>query len=222
MLTRVLEPEVMDTPADAQEYDSMDHRAVNALFVDRVVDAYESQPRPDSAPTVLDLGTGTAQIPIELCRRRPAWRVVAVDLADEMLALGQNNVDAAGLQEAIRLERVDAKQLPFPSGSFSAVMSNSIVHHIAEPAAVLAEACRVLAPGGCLVFRDLLRPTDEDTLSRLVDLHAAGASPRQRQLFADSLRAALSLDEMRELVGRLGRDPGQVSQSSDRHWTWVE
>ena len=69
--------------------------------------------------------------------------------------------------------------------------------------------------------RDLLRPPDEPTLARLVDLHAAGANAHQRQMFADSLRAALTLDEIRALVAGLGFDPAGVRQTTDRHWTWA-
>ena len=42
----------------------------------------------------------------------------------------------------------------------------------------------------------------------------------QQKMFDDSLRAALSLEEIRELVQRLGLDPAQVTRTSDRHWTW--
>jgi hypothetical protein len=40
-------------------------------------------------------------------------------------------------------------------------------------------------------------------------------------MFADSLHAALSLDEIRALVSSLEFPPGSVQQTSDRHWTWV-
>ena len=100
------------------------------------------------------------------------------------------------------------------------MISNSIVHHIPEPATVLAEMVRVTAPGGVLFVRDLLRPDDEATLRRLVELHAAGANAHQQQMFADSLHAALTLAEVRDLVATLGFDPVEVRQTTDRHWTW--
>src|SRR3989304_6581982 len=103
MLTRVLEPEVMDSDQDAREYDAMDHAAVNAVFVTDLLVAIAdwSLKRPvrgeqASALVVLDLGAGTAQIPIELYRRVPDVRVVAVDAAGGMLAVGRRHVAAAG------------------------------------------------------------------------------------------------------------------------------
>jgi ubiquinone/menaquinone biosynthesis C-methylase UbiE len=130
-------------------------------------------------------------------------------------------VTRAGHAARIRLEWCDAKFLTHADGTFAAVMSNSIVHHVPEPNAVLAELVRVLAPGGLLFVRDLLRPADKQALAALVDLHAAGANEHQRKMFADSLHAALTLDEVRDLARRLGFDPEGVRQTTDRHWTWA-
>src|SRR5215471_136006 len=107
MLPRVLEPEVMDTVEEARDYDSMDHRAVNRLFVDHLLQGAQlagitfPQHGPTtaaSAPSVLDVGTGTAQIPIELCSRGVECRVTAIDLARHMLDLAGRNVSAAGFE----------------------------------------------------------------------------------------------------------------------------
>lgn len=215
MLARVLEPEVMDTPEEARDYDAMDHAAVNRAFAADFLAVWNRRPG-----FILDVGTGTAQIPIELCRQDPAPEVVAVDLADEMLALARRNVDHAGLSHRIRLARVDAKGLPYHPGAFAAVISNSIIHHIPDPAGCFAQMHTACAEGGNLFVRDLLRPADQAELDRLVALYAANANPHQRALFAASLHAALTLDEVRDLVGRLGYRPETVTQTSDRHWTW--
>jgi ubiquinone/menaquinone biosynthesis C-methylase UbiE len=215
VLPRILEPEVMDSAEEAHDYDAMDHSAVNRIFVADFLAHWNGR------SPILDLGTGTAQIPIELCRQHPGASVVGVDLAAHMLAVGRANVTRAGLDGRIRLERCDAKGLPFPDGAFPAVMSNSIVHHIPEPRAVLAEMVRVLAPGGALFVRDLLRPRDEAELHSLVDQHAAGANDHQRRMFAESLHAALSLAELRALIAELGFDPADARQTTDRHWTWA-
>jgi ubiquinone/menaquinone biosynthesis C-methylase UbiE len=215
MLSRVLEPEVMDSPEEARDYDAMDHAAVNRVFVADFLAAW------DGRGPVLDVGTGTAQIPVALCRTSAAAHVVAVDLAEHMLHVARQNVERAGLGQRIQIERCDAKGLPFADSSFGAVISNSIVHHIPEPGTVLAEMTRVVVPGGLLFVRDLLRPADEPTLRHLVAAYAGDANAHQQQMFADSLRAALTLGEIRALVAVLGHDPASVRQTTDRHWTWV-
>lgn len=215
MLTRVLEPEVMDTAEDALDYDLMDHSAVNALFAADFLRLWSGD------NPVLDVGTGTALIPIEICRLDPRPAFVAVDLSAEMLKRADRHIADAGLTGRITTRLTDAKRLPFADGEFAAVVSNSIVHHIPEPAACVAEMARVCRAGGLLLVRDLLRPADETSLTRLVAMHAAGATDRQRQLFSESLRAALSLGEIRGIVAALGFAPDTVQVTSDRHWTWV-
>lgn len=218
-LERILEPELMDTPAEALAYDEMDHAEVNRAFVEDLLSAL-----PDhlaSPLEVLDLGTGTAQIPIELCRRQADVRVVGVDAATSMLDVAIGNVDVAGLRDRILLCRLDAKALPFEDSRFPVVMSNSIVHHVPEPGDVLREAVRVTQPGGLVFFRDLLRPPDEAEVDRLVRTYAADADGEQQQMLADSLQAALSLAEIAALVTELGFSADSVRQTSDRHWTWT-
>jgi ubiquinone/menaquinone biosynthesis C-methylase UbiE len=213
-LPRVLEVEYMDTATEAVEYDSMDHSHVNRIFVDDLLAC-------DNSPTeILDLGTGTARIPIELCLRSEDCRVMAVDAAAHMLELAHYNIEIAGLGERIQLARADAKRLPYPDGMFSAVVSNSIVHHIPEPLEVLREAVRVTASGGLLFFRDLLRPADASELAALVSRYAGNESESAQRLFADSLHAALTLEEVRDMVESLGFARESVRATSDRHWTF--
>jgi ubiquinone/menaquinone biosynthesis C-methylase UbiE len=220
MLSRVLEPEVMDTAEEALDYDTMDHSFVNGLFADQFVELLRgSSLRPQGRWQVLDVGTGTAQIPIEIVRRRSDLQIVAIDLSREMLKLGQINLERAGVTASIRLEFVDAKQLPDADSSYDAVISNSIIHHIPEPLQSLREMVRVLRPGGILFVRDLMRPPDLPTLDNLVEQHAAGANPHQRRLFAESLRAALTVEEVAGLLRQVGLPAEWVTATSDRHWT---
>jgi predicted TIM-barrel fold metal-dependent hydrolase/ubiquinone/menaquinone biosynthesis C-methylase UbiE len=222
MLKRVLEPEVMDTRQEALDYNRMDHRAVNEAFARDLLMAAAAQRVSLAQGTVLDLGTGTALIPIELCRQQSGLRLVGLDAAREMLALARRNLVQAGLQANIELALADAKQLPYADGSFSAVISNSIVHHIPRPELALAEAVRVARPGGLMFFRDLLRPHSQAELNQLVKQYAGGENAHARKMFADSLHAALSLAEVRQMIADHGFDPEYVQQTSDRHWTWVD
>jgi len=79
----------------------------------------------------------------------------------------------------------------------------------------------VTRPGGLLFFRDLLRPETDTELRHLVQTYTAGANDHQQRMFADSLHAALSLDEIRSLITSLGFAADGVQQTSDRHWTWT-
>jgi ubiquinone/menaquinone biosynthesis C-methylase UbiE len=222
-LARVLEDEVMDTAEEASDYDAIDNVAVNARYCDDFFGVAGAPRR------VLDVGTGTALIPIELCKRSPELRVVAIDMAEHMLAVARRNVARAGLASRVELVRVDGKGTGFAAGSFDAVVSNSIVHHIPEPRAALAEMLRVVGPRGTLFVRDLARPADDSDVRAILEKHApppAAPSPleraqyeRQRALFDASLRAALELGEVRSILVELGVPASAARMTSDRHWT---
>lgn len=212
LLARVLEPEVMDTEEEAVAYDHMDHSEVNALLVSRFLEL-------GASGRVLDLGTGPAHIPIELARRNGNVEIEALDAATEMLVVARKNVAREGFSHRIRLVLGDAKRLPYPDRSFDAVLSNSIVHHLPDPAPFFAEIARVARPEAAILLRDLRRPWDGSELERIVAERAADADPRQRALFRDSLHAAFSVSEIEGMLRKAGLPDLRVYANSDRHWT---
>lgn len=222
MLERVLEPEVMDTVAEAVDYNSMDHSHVNRVFVDDLLVELVQDAKGVRVPLrILDAGTGTALIPLEMMSRGMGVDITAVDLAEQMLIVGRENVRAAGHAESIKLVLADCKRLPDADATYDVVMSNSIVHHIHEPRLVLAEMWRVLRSGGLLFVRDLMRPENLAQLDHLVMTYAAGANSHQKKMFRDSLHAALTTDEVNELLIQAGISNSAVKATSDRHWTIV-
>ncbi len=213
-MQRVLEPEVMDSWEEAVEYDAMDFIEVNTAFAQQAIAL-----QPPIAARVLDGGTGTARIPVLLCQMRPQWQVCGIDLAKNMLQIGSQHVEQAGLQGQIVLELVDAKQLPYKDQHFEMVISNSLVHHLNDPLPFFQEVSRVLKPNGAILIRDLIRPSDEETLNDLVASIGIEYDSHQKQLFHDSLHAALTLDEVSQLILQADLPGVIVYQSSDRHWT---
>ncbi|MEN9673135.1 MAG: hypothetical protein RL553_1400, partial [Planctomycetota bacterium] len=214
---RILEPEVMDTLEEAFEYDSMDHSQVNEVFCN---DFFAARNLTDGVQ-ILDVGTGTAQIPIAMCKRNSGLKITAIDLAESMLTLGNKNIQTARLEDSITLVQIDSKKMPYPDESFDQVVSNSIIHHIPIPVECFKEMIRVTKKDGLLFIRDLLRPDSIAELQNIVNLHAGDATPKQKQLFTDSLHASLSLTEVREMVKLFGFEAFTVIQSSNRHWTFT-
>lgn len=212
-MKRILEPEVMDTWEEAAEYDAMDFLEVNKAFAGKALEI-----GPEKG-LILDVGTGTARIPIFICQERWEWQIIGIDLSQNMLIIGEKNIKEAGLEDRIKLESVDAKNLPYPDRNFEAVISNSIVHHLPDPLPFWRELKRVLKPGGGIFIRDLLRPENEEITEEFVSKYAADCNDRQRGLFRDSLKAAFTVDEVQEMIETVGLEGVTVYQSSDRHWT---
>ncbi|NET24275.1 class I SAM-dependent methyltransferase [Okeania sp. SIO1I7] len=212
-MDRILEPEVMDTWEEAEEYDSMDFLEVNQAFAESSI---EIGPKKG---LVLDVGTGTARIPILICQQQPEWQIIGIDLSKNMLTIGERNIEKAQLQSQIKLELVDAKKLPYSEHSFEMVISNSIVHHLSEPLLLFQEVKRVLQPRGGIFIRDLLRPETPELKEELVDKYARDCNQHQQKLFRDSLQAALTIVEVEKIVKDAGIKEVKIYQSSDRHWT---
>ena len=213
-MERTLEPESMDSHEEATEYEEMDHSVVNRIFVDDLLAGGEV------GTYLIDLGCGPAAIPIELCERLLDVKVIGVDSSIAMLEAAKIQVDFAGLLDRICLEQGDAKDISdFQGGNADTVISNSLLHHLSEPELGLKAAIYLLSPGGRIFFRDLARPTNEAQVEGLVDQYCSDETEFARQLFRQSLHAALSLDEIRHIARGLGINEDHVQMTSDRHWT---
>ncbi|PSB56850.1 class I SAM-dependent methyltransferase [Chamaesiphon polymorphus] len=212
-MDRILEPEVMDTWQEATAYDAMDFTAVNMAFA---TDAIALDP---NAVKILDVGTGTARIPILMCQQRSQYLITGIDLAQSMLILGQRNVEEANLSQRIRLERVDSKRMPYPDLEYDMIVSNSLVHHLPDPLSFFGEVKRLVRLDGAILIRDLIRPESERIVDELIAKFGGDYDTQQQQLFRDSLKAALTLAEVRELCDRVGFKQVNISQTSELHWT---
>ncbi|MGL5133635.1 MAG: class I SAM-dependent methyltransferase [Planktothrix sp.] len=212
-MERIPEAEVMDTWEEASEYDGMDFSQVNQEFAELAIEL-----GPETG-LILDAGTGTARIPILIAQKRSPWQITGIDLSANMLFIGNQNIQQAGLEEQIKLEQVDAKQLPYGDATFDLVISNSIVHHLPDPILFFQEIQRVLKPQGGILLRDLTRPNSETELNSLVEQYAGDCNDHQKKLFEDSLKAAYTLDEIINLIESVGLNNMRIYQSSDRHWT---
>ena len=212
-MKRILEPEVMDTIEEAKAYDDMDFLEVNTAFVNRLIDLGISDGH------FLDLGTGTARIPIILAKRVPNVQITAIDLSSNMLNIGQKHVNQAELTNRILLKKADAKNLPYTNQSFDGVFSNSIIHHIPDPSSVILEIKRVLKPQGLLYIQDLLRLESTMAIEKIVDTYAKDETQYQRKLFRASLFAALTVDEVETIIKKTEVTNAKIAQISDRHWS---
>jgi ubiquinone/menaquinone biosynthesis C-methylase UbiE len=209
-MQRVLEPEVMDTEQEAHAYDAMDHLEANRAFLTRLLELGVSK-------QVLDIGTGPGLIPLMLCEAHPSCTVIGVDLSAQMLRLARRHLAATPHAARVEYQLGDAKNLDFPSNSFDVVCSNTILHHIPDPTPFLAEAWRVLKPGGTILIRDLFRPDSKKQAINLVDAHAGREPEYARELFRASLCAALTPDELRTCAAQAGLTEVEVVLDSDRH-----
>lgn len=109
---------------------------------------------------VLDVGSGPGLLATEMAQEvGPTGRVCGIDVSDSMLALARARAMPSGSAPVeYRLGGADA--VPYPDGSFDAVVCTQVLEYIVDIPAALAEAARVLRPGGRLLVLD----TDWDSI----------------------------------------------------------
>lgn len=111
-----------------------------------------------ASATVVDVGAGTGTLAIALAAARPDARVIGVDGDEQVLALARRKRGA----ERVEWRHGLAGRLPLPDGAADRVVMSLLLHHLGPDGkrAALAEARRVLRPGGRLHIADWGRPAD--------------------------------------------------------------
>ena len=213
-MERVLEPELMEDPAQALAYAQADFAEVNRGFVDRFRATFPELTR----GRVLDLGCGPADIPIWLARALPSIRVTAVDGSEAMLAQARKAVAEAGVADRVLLLRALVPVIPFKPQTFDAVISNSLLHHLHNPDVFWQELLRLGRPGAAILVMDLFRPDSQERAREIVEAAAADEDPVLKQDFYNSLLAAFTVDEVRAQLATMGLVHLDCRIISERHW----
>ena len=105
---------------------------------------------------VLDVATGTGDLALEVLRQDPEAQVVGIDFVPEMLALAQAKSDAR--QADPGLAAGNALRLPFPDGTFDAIVTGFAMRNVTDIPAAFAEMARVARPGGRVACLEIAKP----------------------------------------------------------------
>ena len=117
-------------------------------FLDRLVETVPV----DGSHVILDVATGTAQIPLTLASlEAPSRAMIGLDITPAMLLQGQANIEASGLNPKVKLVLASAMGMPFAESTVDVVVCGLGMHHLDVPRA-LSEIRRVLRIGGQIVI----------------------------------------------------------------------
>ena len=214
-MRRIPEPELMDSAAQTAAYAAADFSESNTLFVSSFLQRFPNLP---GAGRMADLGCGPGDITVRLAKALPGWRIDGLDAGENMLKLARQRLES----ETPRLD-IDFRlsYLPDPSlysGAWDALVSNSLLHHLPDPAALWSSIGRMGRPGSAVLVMDLARPGSLADANKLVDQYSEGEPEVLREDFYNSLLAAYTVDEVRDQLQRAGLGQISVDMASDRHW----
>lgn len=214
-MKRVIEPELMDDEAQARAYAEADFEEPNARFV--ALFAQHAGTLPAGA-AVLDLGCGPGDITLRIAAANPGVEVHGLDGSEAMLGFARKALEAAPeLQRRVRFIRDFVPGAALPRALYDAVVSNSLLHHLHEPAGLWRMIRAHAAPGAPVLVMDLMRPRTEAAARELVDTYAADEPDVLRRDFYNSLLAAFEPGEVRLQLAAAGLGHLAVETASDRH-----
>ena len=164
---------------------------------------------------VLDVGTGTGDLALDIARRHPDATVVGVDYTGPMIALAPDKARKRGLDARITWSRADGHRLPFPDNSFDAVTSAFVLRNFSDLHVAYADMARVVKPGGRVVALEI-SPTGAPHWRPFFNLYFKNVVPRVGKLVTgddsayrylpDSVAAFLAPDQLAAVM----RDAGLV------------
>jgi len=219
VMERISEPELMDDPQQARIYAEADFAASDGALVERILALAEPA---GLGPLVLDLGCGPGNITFRLAERCPGSALIGLDGAEAMLAIAEQRRRS----DPERWPRLSFRCLRLPlagpdleglAASGSAIVSNSLLHHLHQPAVLWQTLRQLAAPGALVHIHDLRRPADPAAVDALVERHASGCAPLLRRDYRASLHAAFRVEEVRLQLQQAGLTGLRVEAREDRY-----
>jgi ubiquinone/menaquinone biosynthesis C-methylase UbiE len=175
----------------AEMWDQIRSLHVAESEVERAIDAALGK-RPLNR--LVDIGTGTGRM-IELFGPR-AQQAIGIDRSSEMLRLARVKLEAAGIHPSLR--QGDMYALPLEDQSADTVLIHQVLHYAHSPASAIAEAARILAPGGTLLIVDFAAHEREELRERDAHIRLGFEDDVMAQWFG---AAGLAVDQVQHLKG---------------------
>jgi demethylmenaquinone methyltransferase/2-methoxy-6-polyprenyl-1,4-benzoquinol methylase len=144
--------------------------------------------------TILDVATGTADMPVMLVKLLSPDKVIGIDISEGMLDIGRKKISKFNLKEKIDLQTGDGENILFPNASFYAVTVAFGVRNFQHLEKGLAEMYRVLKPGGKLVVLEFSKP-DKGYFLSFYKIYLRVVAPRIGKMVSGSDEAYKYLND---------------------------
>ncbi len=152
---------------------------------------------------VLDVGTGTGLLAIELAKVKSCrFDIISIDISENMIRRAVDNAKQAGVEDKIRFLVATAAALPFSDNSFDLVMSYASLHHWLEPVTVFNEVQRVVKENGSFIIRDNKRIYHNPLWKSIIWIMSRFMNKRHRENWPKAILASYTIPEVKEIINR--------------------
>jgi SAM-dependent methyltransferase len=214
LMHRTPEPELMEGLEQALAYAAANFAASDQALIERLEQLFPG----GLGERLVDLGCGPGNISFRMAERYSGAAVLGIDGAAAMLAPAlQQLAEQPHLQGRLRFEQVCLPAADLPGG-YTAVVSNSLLHHLHDPQVLWRSVAQFAGPGACVYVKDLRRPATPQAALALQQLHLADAPAVLQHDYIASLHAAFTPEEVQQQLQQAGlANQLQVAALEDRY-----
>jgi len=213
-MQRIPEPELMMDDEQARAYALADFEQPHSMFIQLFLEHF---PNDQITGHVLDLGCGTADITRRFAQAFVQCQMEGVDDSESMLNYGRQQIEKYYLTDRVRLLKGYLPGAKLAVERYDAVISNSLLHHLAEPKVLWNTIKAVAAPEAPIFIMDLMRPESPTQAKIITNQYTQDEPDILQQDFYNSLLAAYRIDEVQKQLQDVGLEHFDVHEVSDRH-----
>jgi ubiquinone/menaquinone biosynthesis C-methylase UbiE len=215
MMKRIPEQELMLDSVQAQAYASADFEQPHSMFIELFRETFGTI---HDGAHVLDLGCGPGDITFRFARSWQQCSVHGIDGSDAMLLHAEKTLEpGSSLQGRVCFFKGMLPDLLLPCTRYDIIISNSLLHHLPDPAVLWQTVKAFAAPQALIFIMDLKRPESITEAAQLRDTYAKDEPEVLRSDFYNSLLAAFEVGEIQVQLRDAGLADLNVRAVSDRH-----
>lgn len=214
-MKRTVEPELMENQKQAEAYAAADFSEADQLMVQTFTECFYNE---QLVGPILDLGCGPGNITFGFAEQFPQNQVIGIDGSREMLQFASERKNSRpGFNERIQFIYGIIPHVSISYGPFSAIVSNSFLHHLHRPEELWKFINQYAKPGCRILIMDLFRPASTKMAQSIVEQYAINEPEILQRDFYNSLLAAFTPDEINQQLATANLTELEVRIVSDRH-----